>query len=186
MKLKDLYENYQLKKSDNVVSTKDYTILEYDDCLLAIKPIKEDIQVFISPLLNSTSLSINHVNTLQNFILAQEKTINKILTANTGKTKYNLYREYLDNSLTMNIRDTQEVLKQYTTLFNKYNFDGYTDWYIPSINEIPNPNDIKGNNISFITMDFKNENNLQILEYYKTPRYNYRPLINTIIMRHDK
>ena len=48
MKLKDLYENYQLKKSDNVTSTKDYTILEYDDCFIAVKQIKEML-VCITP-----------------------------------------------------------------------------------------------------------------------------------------
>ena len=48
MKLKDLYENYQLKKSDNVVSTKDYTILEYDDCLIAVKQI-EEMSIYIKP-----------------------------------------------------------------------------------------------------------------------------------------
>ena len=39
MKLKDLYKNHQLKKSDdkNIKTNKDYVILDFEDCQMTIK-----------------------------------------------------------------------------------------------------------------------------------------------------
>ena len=133
MKLKDLYENYQLKKSDNVVSTKDYTILEYDDCLIAIKQIEEMI-IYITP----SSISLLDYEKI-------DETLDKLSTNITGKTKFNMMIDYFQMVLSMNLKDhdRNNMTKVYNLFFlKKYNFNGYTDWYIPSINKIPNINQI--------------------------------------------
>ena len=172
MKLKDLYENYQLKKSDNVVSTKDYTILEYDDCLIAIKQI-EQIPIFIKPS-NIFDKKIDN-------------TVEKLSTNIMGKTKFNMMIDYFQMLLSMKLieKDRYKMTKMYDLLFSKnYNFNGYTDWYIPSINEIPNINQIDKKH-SFITMDFKSSGNI-LTHIYGQQSYTFVAIINSLVMRHDK
>ena len=172
MKLKDLYENYQLKKSDNVVSTKDYTILEYDDCFIAVKQI-EEIPIYIKP----SSMFDKKI----------DKTVEKLSTNNMGKTKFNIMIDYFQMLLSMKLieKDRYKMTKMYDLLFSKnYNFNGYTDWYIPSINEIPNINQID-KKYTFISMDVKSDG--QILEHAKGKQsYEYVAIINSLVMRHDK
>ena len=172
MKLKDLYENYQLKKSDNVVSTKDYTILEYDDCLISIKQI-EEMFVYITPI---SLLDYEKI----------DETLDKLSTNITGKTKFNMMIDYFQIVLSMKLKDhdRNNITKIYDIFSKKYNFNGYTNWYIPSINEIPDINQIDKKH-SFITMDFKSSGN--ILEHAKGKQtYDRSVIINSLVMRHDK
>ena len=171
MKLKDLYENYQLKKSDNVVSTKDYTILEYDDCLIAIKQIKETTYI------NKPSIKTN-----KNI----DKILEKLSTNIMGKTKFNIMIDYFQMLLSMELIEDHRntITKMYDVFSKNYNFNGYTDWYIPSINEIPDINQID-KKYSFITMDIKSDGT--ILNHHKGQQsYYYIAIINSLVMRHDK
>ena len=171
MKLKDLYENYQLKKSDNVASTKKYTILEYDDCLIAIKQI-EEIPIYLKPS--------------DIFDKKIDKTVEKLSTNIMGKTKFNMMIDYFQMMLSMELRekDMDIMIKMHDVFSKNYNFNGYTDWYIPSINEIPNINQIDKKH-SFITMDFKSSGNI-LTHIYGQQSYTFVAIINSLVMRHDK
>ena len=171
MKLKDLYENYQLKKSDNVVYTKKYTILEYDDCLIAIKQI-EEIPIYLKPS--------------DIFDKKIDKTVEKLSTNIMGKTKFNMMIDYFQMMLSMELRekDMDIMIKMHDVFSKNYNFNGYTDWYIPSINEIPNINQIDKKH-SFITMDFKSSGNI-LTHVYGQQSYTFVAIINSLVMRHDK
>ena len=180
MKLKDLYENYQLKKSDNVVSTKDYTILEYDDCLIAIKPIEQiPIYIKITPL---DFFDITNFKIMKNI----DKILEKLSTNIMGKTKFNIMIDYFQMLLSMELIEDHRntITKMYDVFSKNYNFNGYTDWYIPSINEIPDINQID-KKYSFITMDIKSDGT--ILNHHKGQQsYYYIAIINSLVMRHDK
>ncbi len=182
MKLKDLYENYQLKKSDNVVSTKDYTILEYDDCLISIKPIEQ------IPIKNNVSIAfdITDIETELKTIKHIDKILKNISTNNIGKTKFNMIIDYFQMMMSMELRgnDMNIMIKMHDVFSKNYNFNGYTDWYIPSVNEIPNINQID-NKYNFITMDITSDG--KILNHRNGQQsYEYVAIINSLVMRHDK
>ena len=116
-----------------------------------------------------------------------DETLDKLSTNITGKTKFNMMIDYFQMLLSMKLieKDRYKMTKMYDLLFSKnYNFNGYTDWYIPSINEIPNINQID-KKYTFISMDVKSDG--QILEHAKGKQsYEYVAIINSLIMRYDK
>ena len=142
--------------------------------MIAIKQI-EEMLVYITP-----SISLLDYEKI-------DETLDKLSTNITGKTKFNMMIDYFQIVLSMKLKDhdRHNMTKVYNLFFSKkYNFNGYTNWYIPSINEIPDINQI-GKKHSFITMDFKSSE--KILEYNKGKQsYDRFANIDTLVMRHDK
>ena len=101
MKLKDLYENYELKKSDdkNIKTNKDYVILDFEDCQMAIKNINL-VKISVP------SISQRQFDETYSFISNQDKyayfdSMKKVYSSTTTSKTLTNFLEYFDIILTL-------------------------------------------------------------------------------------
>lgn len=205
MKLKDLYENYELKKSDdkNIKTNKDYVILDFEDCQMAIKNINL-VKVSVP------SISQRQFDETYSFISKQDKYayfdgMKKVYSSTTTSKTLTNFLEYFDIILTLEQKYkiniiTNEDVNFFNILNSHYTFDGYTDWYIPSVynNEITELHiekilDISNPPNQTFFMDFEYFNELQVLNIFfrnKTDesvnQFSSFFGINMLIYRRDK
>ncbi len=118
MKLKDLYENYQLKKSDDF--RKSSNILDLGFCqIVKIPKLKIDYE-FDFDLIKEDFLSIeSFVSEINDFII-------KDIDLNILEVKNNInYKDY------MSLANENKIIN----ILN-YNYGGYTDWQILTVEDV--------------------------------------------------
>ena len=133
MKLKDLYENYQLKKSDDYrKSSDDNKILDLGFCqIVKIPELKIDYE-FDFDLIEEDFLSI------ESFFSEIDDFIIKDIDLNILEIKNNInYKDYIS---LVNENKIINVLN--------YNYGGYTDWQILTVEDVIDIHQSKDVNIS--------------------------------------
>ena len=133
MKLKDLYENYQLKKSDDYrKSSDDNKILDLGFCqIVKIPELKIDYE-FDFDLIEEDFLSIEtFVSEINDFII-------KDIDLNILEVKNNInYKDYIS------LPNENKIIN----ILN-YNYGGYTDWQILTVEDVIDIHQSKDVNIS--------------------------------------
>ena len=133
MKLKDLYENYQLKKSDDFrKSSDDNKILDLGFCqIVKIPELKIDYE-FDFDLIEEDFLSIEtFVSEINDFII-------KNIDLNILEVKNNInYKDYIS------LANENKIIN----ILN-YNYGGYTDWQILTVEDAIDIHQSKDVNIS--------------------------------------
>ena len=136
MKLKDLYENYQLKKSDDYrKSSDDNKILDLGFCQIVKIPKVEIEYEFDFDLIEEDFLSIeSFVSEINDFII-------KDIDLNILEVKNNInYEDYISLASYVNENRMINILN--------YNYDGYTDWQILTVEDAIDIHQSKNVNIS--------------------------------------
>ena len=201
MKLKDLYENYQLKKSnqyDKISNNKNDKILDFEDCQLLLRYV---------PL---GKVSISYYGDFDDYN-ENNQTINKYISIlKSSKSNDKTHGMVSMLSELIELEDNPEVVhtitynEKFLKDINIGNYNGYTSWYIPAIKDIEHyiPNisqHIITNMVIFPTSDVEitqsgdemilislKENELMKNDTKVISRFSISPNINMIIFKRDK
>lgn len=201
MKLKDLYENYQLKKSnqyDKISNNKNDKILDFEDCQLLLRYV---------PL---GKVSISYYGDFDDYN-ENNQTINKYISIlKSSKSNDKTHGMVSMLSELIELEDNPEVVhtitynEKFLKDINIGNYNGYTSWYIPAIKDIEHyiPNisqHIITNMVIFPTSDVEitqsgdemilislKENELMKNDTKVISRFSISPQINMMIFKRDK
>ena len=138
MKLKDLYENFQLKKSDDHTEKHDYQLIDTDD-----------LQYINFNRALPRLLQINHKND-KAIIEKMEMFVNNIGIDGFKNTEKLL--DFIENNMEI-FNDMLITILKNILLRNHY---GYSDWFIPSIEECLNYKEQIPNNIASSSFHIRN------------------------------